>query len=359
MGVNNQKHIVKTAIMVIICVVCIMVDPSFASEQEYQVLILNSYHPNFTWTKEQTQGIIKEIKSSDLSDQTKIYIEYMNWKDFPTESNLKNLYRTYQERYKNIKLDLIITTDDAALDFALGNRADLFSNAPIVFTGINEQGELDLIDNQSNVTGVLEVIKIEGTLDMILKINPRLEKLYIIHDQTESGKSAYTVLEGMVKSSYKHITPISISNMTHEKLTRQICQIEEDSAILIASYYTDLMNEPIEVEKFCQIVSDSSNVPVFHTHSLTMGYGNMGGSMLSGFLQGEKAGQLALRILKGEKADQLPIIKEELGEMTFDYNQLERFQVPVSHIPQGAKIINKPFNNLYPGNPKGKKRPTR
>lgn len=319
-----------------------MIYPAFADEQASEVLILNSYHSDFTWTGHQTEGILKELKGSKLN--TKIYIEHLKWKQFPLQSNLDNLYNTYKGRYGNKKIDMIITTDDAALEFALKHREELFSNAPIVFSGINEEGELELIHNKTNVTGVIEPIELKETITMALQINPNLKKLYIIHDQTESGKSTYTLVENIIRSLHQDITPISISNATHDEVTQKAQEIEGDGAILMTTYYRDSLGEMIGFEDFCKIISKVSQVPVFHMYYMTMGHGNIGGSMICGTMQGEKAGQLALRILRGEKADQIPIINDKEMKIAFDYEQLKRFNIPMERIPKGVEVINEPFS---------------
>ena len=318
--------------------------PIFAKEEQYEVLIINSYHPSLTWTKQQTESIVNEL--AHLDPGTRVNVEYMDWKRFPNQANLDNLYRLYKHKYENLKLDVIVTTDDAALAFALKHRQELFSNAPIVFSGINAEGELDLVKGQTNVTGVIEFIGLEETIAMALQINPDMKELYIIHEQTESGKSTYATVENILSSLYKNIIPISISNVTHRGAIEKVRGLQGDSAVLILNFHTDFMGRDMEPADFCKRASDVSQVPVFNIYDMTLGYGNIGGSMISGTMQGERAGQLALRILNGQKADQIPIINDKKLRVAFDYEQLEKFNIPLSRIPKGAEVINEPFSFL-------------
>ena len=54
------------------------------------VLILNSYHQGFAWTDEQMEGIQEEVKAS--GKELEIYVEYLDWKKFPTDHNEKGFY---------------------------------------------------------------------------------------------------------------------------------------------------------------------------------------------------------------------------------------------------------------------------
>lgn len=311
-------------------------------QEEKQVLFLNSYHANFTWTKNIVDNAVSILDDSDLDID--IYIEYMDWKNFPTEDNLENLYNTYKNKYKGKKIDLIVVSDDKALEFALQHRRDLFYDAPIVFVGVNEEGEKELIKGDTNITGVIEHIDLEQTLDMAYHINPSMEKLYIVYDQTESGISTYNIIDNIIRSKYKDIKPISITNKTHDEVIKDMGQVSGDSAILITTYYQDTRGEPMEFERFCKIADEVSNVPLFHMYSSTIGYGNMGGATVSSVEHGKKAGELALRVLNGEEADDIAIVREFPLKIIFDYNKLEKSNIPMDLIPKEAEIINKPFS---------------
>ena len=339
---NNQKHVIRIVTIGVICLIYTMIYPIFAGQEQHEVLILNSYHSSLTWTKQQTESIVKELAYEHSN--ARLHIEYMDWKNFPNVVNLDNLYRMYKEKYRNLQLDVVVATDDTALEFALKHREKLFSNAPIVFSGINIEGERTLLKDQTNITGVIEPIGLEETVAMALQINPQVKELYIIYDQTESGRSTYALVENIISLGYKDITPIGISNVTYKELTEQVGELRGDCAVLILNFYTDFRGRGIEFEDVCKMISDVSQVPVFSIYDMTLGYGNIGGSMLSGAIQGERAGQLALRILKGEKADQIPIINDNAMKLAFDYNQLQRFNIPMKLIPEGAEVINEPFS---------------
>jgi len=70
--------------------------------------------------------------------------------------------------------------------------------------------------------------------------------------------------------------------------------------------------------------------------------GVVGGSLLSGERQGELAAAMAVRILGGVSADEIPIIREPVAVLTFDYRALRRFGLPLEHLPPGSLIINRP-----------------
>lgn len=339
---KKQKYISTLFLVLTICLVGLIRFPTYAQPTEKKVLLLNSYHHDFTWTANITESIVEVLKDSELD--TLVYREYMDWKNFPTDENINDLYAMYQSKYKNTTIDIIITTDDKALEFALEHREELFSNAPIVFSGVNEKGARRLAQDKQNVTGVMEYIDLKETIAMALHINPNMEELYIIHDQTESGQSEYNIVENIIKSTYDNIKPISVTNNTHAGVIESIKGLGENSSILILTYYQDILGRPMGFEEFSEIISKESNVPVFHMYGMTMGHGNIGGALLCAYVQGENTGQLATRVLRGENASEIPIIRDTPVSLVFDYEQLQRFNIPMKLVPEEAEIINEPFS---------------
>ncbi|RXI35550.1 hypothetical protein CRU99_13845, partial [Malaciobacter mytili] len=76
------------------------------------ILILNSYHPSFSWTKRQVDAIINTLS---LNKNIDIYIEYMDTKRNNPDIIYKYKFLTLLKyKYANKKIDLVISTDDNA-----------------------------------------------------------------------------------------------------------------------------------------------------------------------------------------------------------------------------------------------------
>ncbi len=151
------------------------------------VLILHSYHEGFTWTQEVNDGLISTLKNGYFN--LDISVEYLDWKEYPYQENLDALSQVYAYKYQNKPIDVIITTDDAALDFALKNRGKIFTDAPIVFCGVNEVGRNTITAGYTNYTGIIEQVDIEETIKLAIETMPGLERIYMVYDNTESGYS--------------------------------------------------------------------------------------------------------------------------------------------------------------------------
>lgn len=306
------------------------------------ILLLNSYSQGLAWTRDQDLGVIETIKES--YSNSSIFVEDMDWKNYPQGTNLEYLKEYYKYKYQNKKIDIIITTDDIALTFALSNRKEIFSNAPLVFSGVNKEGLFQINRRYNNFTGVVEVIDPVETVKIAMKINPSLKNIYVLFDNSESGRSTGKIVLDKIKEMDLSLNIITLNDLSFGELIEKVKAIGDDSIILITTYYSDGDGHIIEFDSASREVSTNSKAPVYHLYDFGMNNGAIGGDLLSGSLNGAKAAKLASRILNGEAADNIPIDFSKTTKKVFDYNQLNRFNIPLDKLPSGSVILNKPFS---------------
>ncbi|MDF2485568.1 MAG: diguanylate cyclase protein [Herbinix sp.] len=315
---------------------------AYADEDIQNVLILNSYHQGFAWSKEQTEGIMDKMQ--DGGHNFSFLIEYMDWKNYNSIENINYLIDYYNFKYTNKTIDIIITTDDAALEFALEYRDELFSDAPVVFSGVNIEGVNSITSNYEGVTGVVEVINPTQTLKIAKQINPLLKKIYLMNDNSESGISTTNIVVNMVNEFDSNLEVISWSDLSFEDAVQKAGELDEFSIILIGTYFSDINNRLYDNSYVTMELSENSSVPVYHLYDFGINHGIIGGSLLSGRMLGESAAELAILILMGEDPNSIPIIIPDSLRTVFDYDQLVRFHIPLKALPEDGEIINKPFS---------------
>ncbi|MDD4112655.1 MAG: ABC transporter substrate binding protein, partial [Herbinix sp.] len=319
---------------------------SYAAKAEesdqINVLVLNSYHDGFNWTHEQSNGIISGLKSS--GENVSIFVEFMDWKNFNSKENWNYLFEYYKYKYDRKQFDLIITTDDIALRFALNYRKEIFSDAPIVFSGVNSEGIKTLIKDHKNVTGVAEEINPIDTLKLAVEVNPQIEEIYLLYDNSESGISTGQLMNETIMSFDPDIKINNWNNLSFDEIQREIQDLNQNSIVYMTTYSSDINNTIYEIDYVIKEACSLSNVPVYGLYDYALGNGIIGGKMLSGRLQGENAARIAIRIMSGENPNEIPIFYTNTTRTAFDYNQLIHFNIPLNKLPKDSEIINKPFS---------------
>lgn len=345
---SNTMNRLKRIHRIIICIIIIISSFHYSvkalgdSSLKPNVLILNSYNSGLLWTNEEVNGILSKIQNSSRLPQ--IYTEYMDWKSFGTQENLNLLYKDFQYKYSSKKIDLIICTDDKAVDFAIENRAALFSNASIVFCGLNNLDKKIDLSKVNNITGSNEVIFPSENIKLALKLNPALKNVYFIYDNSADGIAIANSAIADIKKNYKNLSLFSLNNLSISDMLDKVKTIDKDSVILLCSYSNDSEGSKINYNYFYDKLSNNSSVPILSLYTYALNHGMTGGVMVDGYLHGREAGNLALKIINGQNIDSLPIKSTNAVETLLDYNQLKKLNIDLSSVPSNVEIVNKPFS---------------
>ncbi len=306
------------------------------------VVILNSYHREYAWTNEQSDAMLRVLVAAEPT--AIVDVVYMDWKRFPTPETLNDNYALLRNRRHGQSVDLVLTTDDAALIFALKHRAELFSGAPIVFSGVFEASAQEYMAGEGDVTGVYEAVDPEGSIRAALMLDPGFRHVYVVHDSSETSLALEREIRNVVAGLGVSLDVRALTNLAFEDLRRELSSLPEKSFILLASYARDVSGLVMQPERFAELMSQSANAPIFTMYDHMLGMGVVGGSLLSGELQGEAAATLGVSILRGASASSLPPVLRKTVFFGFEYDQLIRFGLPSERLPEGSRVVGEPFS---------------
>jgi PAS domain S-box-containing protein len=304
-----------------------------------KVIILNSYHPGFTWSDDEMAGVLEELRRR--YPRLDPAIEYLDDKRFPTAVHRLKMKDYLASKYQGHKFDLVIALDNAALDLALDFRPELFPGTPIVFAGVSGLTSARLAGKEK-VTGVMEIPAIAETLELALALHPRTKEIFILHDYTITGKAMRRIIEqilptfqGRVKFTFSPPAPMA-------EIVKQLKMLPDDTIVFIAAFATDAAGESFSQAETARHLTAGIKKPVYIVHEVLLGHGPVGGVLLDGREEGRRAGEIALRVLAGEDPSSIPVDIKSNARPMFDYRQLARFKIPESALPAGSIIINRP-----------------
>jgi len=323
---------------------CISAWAEEESEKPYNILIIHAYHLNYDWTYNQNQGISNVIK--ETYPDANIYTEFLDWKRFPDEQVIEDYYNLLKEKYKDTKVDIIFTTDDKGLEFALNYREEIFNNAPIAFSGIIGSTAKEIIGDHKNVTGVYETMKPEGAIELMRLLQPELKTIYVVHDISESGlRTSDTFYDSLDKMGLSEkYTVIDWHDKTFDEIYQAIQNVDKNSAVMLISYNISSDGLVLQPEVFCNELSQVSSVPIYSIDEFLFGEGIVGGTFLSGILQGEEVGRLGVQILDGKNPDDIPHIAEATVYTGVDEDILMKYDLDKNVLTDDTVIINEHFS---------------
>jgi len=325
-------------LLFVLSIFFVFLSQSYAATKP-KILILHSYHPTLKWTKDLNDGIhaiFPDITKVDL------YTEYMDTKHHSSIEYRESLTDVYYKKYKNIRFDVIISSDDNAFNFLKLHHTELFKDTPVVFSGVNDFQD-HWIAEHKNFTGVSETVSYIKNFNLMNEIQPNLKNIYIITDNTVTAKSdKEIILKAINKYSNKQIKFTFILAKNLQSLLKTAISLPENSAILYSSYYQESTGKSLKYHTVLNELSKVSDVPIYVVVDQYMTNGVLGGYVKSGFIQGEKAALMATLIIQGVKASNIPVLKDNQNLYIFDYDVMEKFNINIKQLPLDSKFLNKP-----------------
>lgn len=280
-----------------------------------------------------------------LEDNVDLHITYFN--DVLTEKGKDKEYYYHDiismtEKYN---YDAIITADSFTLEFALRHRDDIFKSIPIVFFGVFSDNIIEKALSYEDVVGLKQVYSISSTIDLILKYHPQVDNIVLINDSEEIGDIKKFKEEVVKKYDNISFETIFTSEITQDELKDKLSNYDRNDAIITMnpndfSNYNWLNNKEVN-----EIISNSiKNVPLYNLVRDGIGYGSIGGKVISAYNQGKKAGEIASDIINGKEVNRLYNSDEETNQYVFDYMQLLKYGIRTKNLPKGSSIVNSPVD---------------
>ena len=342
-----RRHFLQTGVAVTIIMVgafllALAASPLHAAAVVPRVLVLNSYNMSYDWSENEMKGV--RAGFAKAFQRSELFVEYLDTKNFPTKKHFPRLADLLETKYAHHPLDVIIAMDNAALEFASKYRQRISPGTPLVFCGINGY-EPSLIAGQSSVTGVAEQLDSAGTLELALRLHPAVRDVIVAHDYTDTGLAMRREME-KTAALYPDITLQYLDEMPLERAVEKLKSLSARHLVLMLSYTVEKGGRTFSQSEAARLVSGASPVPVYAVHAAQLGNGVVGGLMMEGAIQGEKAAELAVRILGGELPEKLPVVTANLSRPMFDYQVLEKYGISSANLPADALLINTPSSTV-------------
>ncbi len=180
---------------------------TFAQTKKLRIFIVDSYHPQYLWSKDTTKGLcaalkdfkfldndqqIDELTTKDLLETDIIVIKkvWMDSKHKSRKDEIKAITKNIVNEINKFKPDLVFLGDDNATNFI---GAHLFNTKiPVVFWGVDfnpfAYGYIDSLAHPGhNVTGVYQAEYIKDTMRYLIRLKPSVKKFAILSDASETG----------------------------------------------------------------------------------------------------------------------------------------------------------------------------
>lgn len=350
--IRSFNNIVVLSIVLIFCYLnpnLVAADESVAMVPKH-VLILHSYHPGFAWT----DGVMAGMQSvlSKPSHSIKVDVEYLDMKRHRDSAYFTHILDAILHyKFKDSTYDLVLVSDNEALNFALGHSADLFLNTPIIFCGVNSSAPARLKKGR-DVTGVCGNPDFEGVIKQALALHPGTNKMVVIGS---TGDLTDRINMKRAQSLAETISPDVVfefwNDLSSDALSLQLAALTSKSIVVINGSSRDRRGNLLSLTEQTALIKQATKAPIYSFWDAYLGEGIVGGTLVNARNQGIAAAEMALRVLQGESASSIPILKPVKEQPVFDYNILKQQGIPLSSLPQKHVLINAPSSSYQIAKP--------
>ena len=328
----------------LLCTLFLAVSLSTAAslpQGEARVLVLHSYHAGQSWTESVMQGV-REVFAPE-APAILIHAEYLDTKRNPDPAYLDDFDALLRRKLAGLSFDLLLVSDNDALDLSLRYRDELYPETPIVFCGINHFTPA-MLGGRAGITGVVEEPSYRETLELALRFHPQTREVIVVgRDDTlterlilEDQAKALRSLEDRVRATFW-------TNLRAEELHARLPQLGEGQIVMLATTVRNQAGRVLSYGESCRLVRAVCPVPLYGGWDFFLGKGIVGGRLVSGLRQGRLAAEMGLSILRGADPTTLPVVVTDANNAyMFDGLELSRFAISDSALPKGSVVIYQP-----------------
>jgi len=277
-----------------------------------KVLLVFSYHPEYSWVKEQTKGVedILTDKVFDQEDETIIQHSKYNIEKFYLDTKRKTslewkteISEKAVEKIAEFKPDIVIVFDDNACELVA--KQYIGKKLPFVFCGMNGEPS-DYGFPAENITGAIERLHIDESYKLLKQILPDIEKIAFI---TDNSITSQKIVSRINKADFPaEISEIFTTNDLDEWKTKiKDFQTSVDAIAIILYHTIQADGKSIPSEEVIDWTLANNQLPEFVFWDFVIADGAFCGVTISGYEQGKAAAEIAKIILNGEKPADIQI----------------------------------------------------
>ncbi len=312
--------------------------PDETELQPKQILFLYSYGQHFqpwlTWSREvrneldrqspwplniQEHYIVTALVDDDAADAK--FVEYL------------------MALYAHAKPDLIVAFGGPAARFVQQYREGLFPQTPMLLAAVNvRRVTSSLLSAQDTVVGtdVDNVVVFEN----ILRLLPRTKRIAMIIGNSPPERAWVDLIQAELKPLVENrVELLFLNELSFQEILEKMATLPPDSAIFFQQMMVDGVGAVYGDKDPLKRIFEVANAPIFTFDQAFFDGQAVGGPMTSPSEGARSTAAVAVRIMQGEKASDIQVPPIGFTVPTYDWRQLQRWNIDESRLPRDSLIL--------------------
>jgi signal transduction histidine kinase len=306
-----------------------------AAERQKVVLALYGSRPDLP-ANVLVDEIIRSTLERELGSRLDFYAEFIDtarWPEGETQAAVRDFLR---RKYAQRKLNVIIAVAQPAINFMRIYGDELFPGIPIVAYGVSDA--LRDWEPGRPITGMLGKVDLRGTVELILRLQPRTRGILVISGASASDQWLQSIARRQLEELEKRVKLSYMDGGSVEDLVTTVARVPDGTVILFLSMLQDAAGNKLLSHEVLARIAKEARVPVYNQGGTHVGLGIVGGVVFNPESLGRETAQLTLRLLRGERIQDLPVQESKSTVPMVDWRQMQRWGLDEKRLPAGTVV---------------------
>ena len=280
---------------------------------------------------------IRATFAAETSDRIEFHSEFLDVTRFPGEEQQQRQRDFLRDKYRERPPDVVIAVSGAALEFLLKYRAELFAGVPIVQCSVAGDPHPNNLQD-AKIAGVPVIESASSTLEIALRLHPETRQVVVVTGNGPRDRQMADELRGEIGAFENRVAVRWLTNLSLQELREELSRLPDHTVVLYLTMFQDATGASFTPRQALASFAPASRAPIYGFYNSYLGYGIVGGSMVTFEEIGRKAAQLGIRMLAGEDAETAARSESPQATPMFDWRELRRWNISEKRLPPGSVV---------------------
>jgi signal transduction histidine kinase len=253
--------------------------------------------------------------------------------DPPQDLNMDYLRSKFDKNPPN----LLLTIGGPAAQFALEHRSRLFPNTPMVVAGLDLR-HLQNFPLTTNDTTVGVTFNIPLLIENICKILPATQHVFVVVGASPFERFWRKEVDRELQPFHDRLSFEWSDDLPFTDILKRASTLPPNSAIFYVLFSIDVQGGAHTENEALERLHEVANAPIIGAQSSQLGFGVIGGPLMSIEGVSSDVASAAARILRGESPANVRTTPRAPGPYAYDWRELQRWKVDEQLLPSGSIV---------------------
>ena len=179
---------------------------------------------------------------------------------------------------------------DLAFSFLQAHGNALFPGSPIVFCAVAKQ-QVEALKPSPNSTGVVAWIDVQGTLEAALRLQPGTRRVVVVGGTAKTDRVFQQIAREALRPYEGRLEVTFLTDLPMADILQRVSSLPPQTLVIYLSMFRDSTGHDFMPVEALERVAQAAKAPVYALWETLLGYGIVGGHLMSFKEQGRLAGR--------------------------------------------------------------------